>query len=243
MRLKTEIKKSVFQIRYTPSLSFYDSLYKNEELFKQFPHWQTDRLKVVLADFSKKHSLTISHDNITFESDKYKREELDGVVDLISKQVNSFTTPDKIKRLGKRDFCLTPVKISFDELVEILNLKLFTKSFVDLSGKEPKDFQLTIQSKFEDLNYRMVIGPIRDFEVPRFIRFNTENHIDINSNSKYSELAELTENYPKTALFFDIDVSSDLNDKSIIEFYENSANCFKHLSNNIVDYLFEDKIK
>ena len=71
MKPQINIKKSIFQIRYKPVLAFYDKLYSKDKIFNKFPHWQTDRLKISLRDYDKKHSLVLKHDSLTYETDNY----------------------------------------------------------------------------------------------------------------------------------------------------------------------------
>ena len=82
--LKTEIEKVIFHIAYKPALSFYEKLYKLDDIFVNFPHWQTDRLKITLRDYKKKHSLTIKHDAIIYETDKYLKKSETEIINLLN---------------------------------------------------------------------------------------------------------------------------------------------------------------
>ena len=97
-------QKSIFQIRYDPKLCFYDRFYKNEKLTNIFPHWITDRLKVTLMDFDKKHSLTIAHNNTFFESDMYHKQNEEKSLSLIISEITNFVDDGTFSRFGLRRY-------------------------------------------------------------------------------------------------------------------------------------------
>jgi hypothetical protein len=244
VNLKPKIEKNIFQVRYKPTLSFYDKLYKGQEIFSIFPHWQTDRLKITLRDFDKKHSITIKHDKLTFETDKHNKKSSDEISRLISNNIDTLTTKEDITRLGSRSFCLVPLDMEFPELVEILNMKLFSSDFINLMKEKPNDNSITFTSKYNEYHYRIQMGPIKNVEIPNFIRFNIENHVDQNSNSKYTELANLVENYPETSLFIDIDISlhKTTENLNVLEFYTESNKIYKEVTQQLIEYIFKNKI-
>jgi hypothetical protein len=242
---KVKIEKCLFQIKFKPTLAFYENLYKNQTIFDFFPHWQTDRLKVTLRDYEKKHSLTIKHDSVTYETDNFLKKNEEEVINLVSNNFNHITNKKLIDRFGHRFFCLFPISISFDELVKIINLKAFSKDFFKAINREPDDSTITITSKFKDLDFRLTVGPMKNTEVPNFIGYNIENHVDVSSNNKYSELAKLVENYPKTSLYIDLDLfNTNMNSLGEIEeFYNSSHEAYEELTNNIVSYIFAESLK
>jgi hypothetical protein len=244
VKIQVKIEKSIFQIRYKPVLSFYDKLYSKDKIFNQFPHWQTDRLKISLRDYDKKHSLVLKHDSLTYETDNYVKKNEEEIINLIHDSINEISSEDKITRLGHRFLCLAPLKISFNELVTILNLKLFKKDFFKILNQDPDDSTVTITSNYKDLKYRMVIGPMKNVEVPGFIIYNIENHVDPNSNKKYSELSNLVENYPETSLYIDIDLFTQETIKSpdILQFYNKTKEAYSYLTKELIGYIFEEKL-
>jgi len=245
VKIQLNIEKVLFQIKYKPDLSFYDRLYSKDKIFSQFPHWQTDRLKVSLRDYEKKHSLTLKHDSITYETDKYVRKNEDEIITLISESIDEITSTDKISRFGHRFFCLAPTDMNFNDLVTILNLKLFKRDFFGPLFNEPDDSTVTVTSSYKELKYRLQVGPMKNFEVPNFIKYNIENHIDPGSIKKYSELSNLVENYPETSLFFDIDFFylEPIKSPDILKFYKDTRDAYALISKELLKYIFEDRIK
>jgi hypothetical protein len=244
VKIKSNIQKSIFQVRYKPSLSFYDRLFSKEAIFKHFPHWQTDRLKITLRDFDKKHSLTMSYESTTYETDKHLKKNEEEIVSLLYDNLEEITSFDNINRLGYRVLSLAPVKISFNELVTILNIKLFKKDLFKALNQDPDDSTITITSIFKDIKYRLTIGPMKNTEVPNYINFNIENHVDPSSQKKYSEISELIENYPETSLYIDVDLFKlqPLTATDIKDFYINASKAYSYLTDELLRYIFEDKL-
>ena len=245
VKLKPNIEKSVFQIRYKPLLSFYDKLFSQENIFKYFPHWQTDRLTIILRDYVKQHNLVIKHDSITYETDKYSRKVEKEVLELVESNINNLIAKDNIIRYGHRFFTLIPLDMNFDELVSIINLKFYESGFLSSLKSKPDDSSVMITSKINELSYRMHLGPIKNVEIPKFIKFNIENHIDPGSPTKYSEIAKVFESYPETALYFEMDIYTDKMKKDfpLSKFNSESITVYNDIIASVKDYIFENKIK
>jgi hypothetical protein len=245
LKLKQSIEKSIFQIKCKPLLSFYNKLYSQENIFKYFPHWQTDRLRVILRDYDKKHNLVIKHDSITFESDNYSKKTEKEVLELVESNLNNLIENENITSFGHRLFSLIPLEMEFDELVSIIKLKFFEKGFISSLKSEPDDASITVASTVNDLRYRIEVGPIKKAEIPQFIKFNVENHIDPGSQTKYSEIAKIYESYPETAFYMDMDiVTVKMNkDFSISKFHSESISLYEETVENLKNYVFESKIK
>ena len=245
VKLKPNIEKCIFQIRYKPLLPFYDKLFSQENIFSYFPHWQTDRLKIILRDFDKQHNLVIKHDSITYETDKYSRKIEEEVLKLVESNINNLIAKDNIIRYGHKFFTLIPLDMDFDELVPIINLKFYESGFLSSLKSKPDDSSVMITSKINELIYHMHLGPIKNVEIPKFIKFNIENHIDPSSPTKYSEIAKIFETYPKTALYFEMDIYTDKMKEyfPLTKFYLESITLYNIIIASVKNYIFENKIK
>lgn len=244
---KVHTEKYIYQIRYKPSLSFYEKLFKLDKIFSGFKHWQTDRLRISLRDYDKKHSLTIKHDSTTFESDKPSIKTAKGVINTVNENFHEYSNSSEIQRLGCRYMGFIKNELSFEELNEILKLKIFNKDFLNTVNKEDVfDHSIVFNTIINNLTCRINIGPIRKVEIPHFIQFNTENHIDPNSVDKYEELAKVYSNYPDHSLFFDVDVFTD-NSKNgtvdIMQFLEDSHKAFETQIDHLRSFIFQEKLK
>lgn len=102
--MKYDPVKTIFQVRYDPKLSFYDRLFKDEEIASLFPDWQTDRLKVTFRDYEKKHSLSVAFNNTVYESDLFYKKNEKEVFKLLSTKMTNFVDDGKFSRFGLRRF-------------------------------------------------------------------------------------------------------------------------------------------
>jgi hypothetical protein len=239
-------RKTIFQIQYDPKLIFYDRLYKNEEITKKFPHWQTDKLIVILKDFEKKHSLTITHNNATYESDLFDKNNEEEIILLLISKITNIVDDGTFSRIGLRRFYLIKQEMSFSELVEIINLKLFTTSFQKILFNPIKDSSIIITSNINDYNYRLILGPMHKGEISKFIRYNIDNHIDPDLGKRVKELGNIFSSYPDVALFLDIDyfiTEKNLTQESLMKFWNASKKDINLILERIISMIFEEKIK
>ncbi len=241
------IEKYIYQIRYKPSLHFYEKLFKLDKIFSGFQHWQTDRLRISLRDYEKKHSLTIKHDSTTFESDKPAIKSAKKIIKTVQENFHEYSNSSDIQRLGGRYLGFIKNELSFAELNEILKLKVFNKDFLNSINKEEVfDHSIVFNSVVNNLTLRINIGPIKKVEIPHYIQFNSENHIDQNSLEKYSELANIYSNYPDHSLFFDLDVFTDISKSDsfdIMQFLEDSNKAFETQIDDLRNFIFQEKLK
>ena len=186
--MKYSPQKSIFRIEYDPKLSFYDKLYKNKELFKEFPHWQTDRLRVTLRDYDKKHSITIAHNNTLFESDMYHKPTEEEVISLLISEITNFIDDGTFSQFSFQRFYLIKQKMSFPELVEIINLKCFVQDFKQIFQDRINDTSITTISSINGNNFRLMLGPMKKEEIPKFIRYNINNHTDPEPQKRIQQL-------------------------------------------------------
>lgn len=237
--------KTIFQIQYEPKLCFYDRLYKHDEISCKFPHWLTDRLKVILKDYEKKHSLLIGHNSSIFESDLFDAKIEEDIISLLLSQITKFVDDNTFSRAGLRRFYLIKQEMSFDELVEILNLKIFSIEFKDIFSNPINDSSIVIVSNIGDYQFRLTLGPMRRNEIPRYIKYNIDNHLDTEPNTRVKELSKIFESYPDVSLYIDVDFfveQKELKQTDIITFWAISKKEIDTLVENTVAMIFKEKV-
>ncbi|MCW8896953.1 MAG: hypothetical protein OQJ96_01425 [Flavobacteriales bacterium] len=242
---KFNSKKAVFQVRYTPDLEFYNQMYSHTKLFSKYPHWETDRLRLTLKDFEKRQSLTIKYDSIGYETDEYKESLIKENVDSIEEYVNGKEAGKTITRIGFRKWSLCPVSMEFEDLRKIMNLKLLQKDFINLTGDEYSDMTATVTGNYKGLVYRLQVGPIRDIEIPNFIHYNIDAHIDSNSIKKYTDIASIYSSYPKVSIYIDVDIylsENAIKTGSVKNFFEESTKLHDIINKNLLNHIFDSKI-
>lgn len=238
-----EIKKAIFQVNYKAYLEFYEKLFKLNKIFDKFPHWITDRLKITLKDYDKMHSLSIKHDAVIYDSDKFKEKEEEEIITILDDNFKLFANFDSINRVGHRFLCFIHCDLSFEDINELLKNKFISNEMLTVFNKESViDHSVVIRSEINNYQIRIQIGPIKKKEVPEFIKFNAEHHIDQSSLSKFSQISNELDSYPDSALFFDLDISTDETIKSFNDFRNETLDILKELEKKISNWVFMKKI-
>jgi len=244
--MKSLPQKSIFQINYNPKLSFYDQLYKNKNFTSKFPHWKTDRLTVTLRDHDKKHSMLIAYNKIVFESDMYDKKTEEEIISLLISEITNFADDGTFTRFGLRRIFLIKQEMSFSELVEIINLKYFSNGFKSIFKNKIKDSSIIITSPINGNEFNLTLGPMKKEEIPVYMKFNIDNHVDPEPQKRIKILNEIFSNYPDVALYLNIDYylkREGLNKDNLENFWELSNSDIPQLIDDITSELFKEKLK
>jgi hypothetical protein len=238
-------QKTIFRINYTPNLSFYDRLYKNVEIAKNFPHWETDKLQVVFKDFEKKHSVTIAFNNSVFESDLFSSKTEEEAISHLISHITNYVDDNTFNKLELRRYYLVKQEMSYKELVKILNLKLFSDSFKSIFHNQITDSTVIIISNIDECTLRLTLGPMQRNEISRFIRPN-EQHIDPLPSKRIEDFNIIFKSYPDVSLYLDIALFSEqkiFNQESMKKFWNYSKEKVAEIIDNTVANILGEKIK
>lgn len=239
-------EKTIFRIDYQPKLSFYEKLYKDLKITEKFPHWQTDRLKIILKDFDFNHSLTIAHNHTVYESDNYNNKKEEEIISLLLNDILNIVDDSLFTRFGLRRFFLIKQNMEFEELVEIINLKFFTDSFKKHFINKIVDSTITIDTYINDYKVKITMGPMKKVEITRFIKYNIDNHIDPDPIKRVAAMDELFNSYPDISFYLDVDYSlysDNLKKTQIDEFLTKYKQDIPPLVKGIIIDLFQEKIR
>ena len=232
--------KTIFEVRYEAKLTFYDLLLPAAQKMDEYPHWITDKLSITLKDFNKRCSLAIRHQNLAYnqDSDDIENEEknIKKAMELLPKNLNisSFT------RLGFRRHYLIPTPMRFNELNDILNVKLLLQNdeLRKILPQRVDDFAYRLDCSDDTFKYHIYIGPIRKSEIPRWINFNKELHLDPKTQQK--DYLEILEGYPDVAIFIDIDIYREKEEilvKDVIPLYKETRDSVDNMVSGLKNYL------
>lgn len=218
-----KLHKFIFQIRYKPLLEFYTLLFPLATKISGYPNWTTDRLSVVLKNFDNRTSIGLRHDNLAYERDNDISAEEEKSVLQLFKHLTKEIGISKFTRVGYRKMYLNPVDMGFQELVDILHLKLFSqdKTLLDILSAKASDLQYVVDAVDKDIKYHFRFGPVVKGEISRFLQFNEENHLD--PLTRAETYRKIVEAYPNVALYSDIDMyieKPDINPDEGLSFYE-----------------------
>ena len=231
------------QVRYKPELTFYNLLYGAAKKIKKFPHWSTDRLRVNLRDYNEYCSVTISHNNFSYEQDSSNENlevrNINHIVSILPLELDLVEST----RIGYRRRYLIPVSMSFAELNSLMNLKVYSDPLRNLAGfPEIKDMMYRVDLIDGEFDAHLTVGPVNQTEIPQRIEFNEEQHIDPNSESP---LPKIYSAYPKVAIFVDIDIYQE--GESPISKCQDTVLKLKNRAESwidlLADYLLESEIK
>lgn len=239
---KTNIKKAIFQIRTKPRLDKFINIFNISDLTNYFPHWETDRVFLTVKDFEKKHSLVFKADSITYESDDYKFSELEKIINLIKDKKGVIYENEDIIRLGIRFQTLSQINnLSFDELVEILNLKILNSTFAKLINQiSDNSFVFDINLK-DEIKCKVQFGPMKKKEVEQYISPNVKNHFDPTSVDRLLKIHEIFRDLPENNLFIDLDISTT--DKIDVDvFLSKAITEYNKLIEEIKSYILKQSI-
>lgn len=242
---KSVLHKTIFQVRYNPKLKFYDLLTTAAQQLSEYPHWRTNNLNVILRDYDKHCSLTISHNAFSYEQDS---NDMDMEVKYIKQALEKLPSALQIKsfnRFGFRRRYLIVVNMSFESLVSILHVKLFSQDdkLRTIMPSQVEDLMYRIDFKEKPYGYHVTVGPVRKGEIPRYIGYDLENHL--NPETIEREHQEIKEKYPDVAVFADIDfyqTAEKLSLKETATFTETARQKIQEIINNLNSYLFKTKV-
>jgi len=216
------LHKTLFQARYKPELEFYELLYSVAKKFDNFPDWKTDRLSVVLRNFSKRCSLGIQHTNFSYDQDTNSITDEEFNLNKAIEIIPQYLKISSFVRLGYRRIYLISTDMQFQELVDILNIKFFSHEteLIKIMPSKVYDLQYVIDSTDDPFRFHIRIGPVRKEEIPSRIPFNKENHLAPKTTQKDYE--QITSSYPKVAVFIDLDCTSSNNSDTRPDFVSDS---------------------
>lgn len=238
--------QTIFQMKYKPKLEFYELLMSAAQKLNEYPHWETNGLRVVLKDYEKHCSLVIGHNAFTYQQDSNDNEMEKKYIQQILENLPTALKIQSFNRLGYRKKYLTSIKMSFESLVEVLYVKLFSQEdkLRSVMPSQIEDLMYRMDFK-EDLHlYHVTVGPVRKFEIPQYIAYNIDNHLSRETREK--EYQEIIAKYPDVAVFADIDfyqAADKLTLKDAEHFVDKAHQKVYDIINGLDNYLFETKLE
>ena len=144
-------------------------------------------------------------------------------------------------RLGFRRKYLIPVDMTFEQLVSILNVKLLLQDdrLIRIMPKKAEDLTYIVNSSEEPFRFHTTIGPVRKHEVPLYVTFNKEDHLE--SATADEVYQGIVQGYPDVAVFLDIDVyrvEEELPTKDAVSFVQAARDRIDKISTGLRDYFF-----
>lgn len=241
-KIKIERHKVICQLRYEPSLSFYSDLYTKAAKIDKFPHWETDRLKILFKDFENRCSLSIAFDSIAYEQDCDNPTVENENISLAINDYCPLLGKESFTRFGYRQKFLIPLSMYPNELSKLVSLKLYSQADEMKEIIAGNVFDATYVLDWDDGNYKFHIlaTPMIKGNIPRYMNVNLDKNFD--KNTAQVDYAKIINGYPDVSFFIDLDCFKDGKAIEIDKIRDVYTEC-KEISNNkvnqLVKYLFE----
>ncbi len=239
-----KLYKTIFELKYSPMLSYFNKLVTIAEKIDGYPDWETDLHSVVLMNFEKHCSLAIKFDSFNYaqdSSESYLEESnIDAVLALVPKEFGI----KEFKRFHVRKKYLTTVSSSYEEIVKISNIKLFSQGLRHFMPDKISDVAYIANYEDDHFKYKINIGPTFRQQTNELIRFEQSRHLHPKNRSH--KFLEVINGYPEISLY--IDISIDRDDKSFSlnetkEYLSEANKIFEELPININNYIFKKDLR
>jgi hypothetical protein len=241
------LHKTIFQVQYNPQLSFFELLFTAAQRITVFPNdWETNGISVVLRDTTKHCSLSIMHNIITYEQDSndigMEAEYIQHIFSILPQNLEI----DILKRFGYRRIYLVNLDMSFEELVNIMDLKLFAQDpeFKRIIPNQLTDLLYRVDASEGEYSYHVTAGPVRKNEIPLRIAYNQNHHLALQERSEAHKA--IIDSYPNVAIYIDIDFyqgDKDLPVNEILSFADIARLKMTNYANDFAKYLLNDKLE
>lgn len=238
--------KTIFQVRYKADLKFYELFIPAAKQMKEYPHWYTTRLTIILQDFEKHCNLTITHNSFSYEQDSNDVEMETKYINNALRILPTALQIESFIRFGYRRRYLIHIDFPFESLVQTLYIKLLSQDnkLRELLPSTLKDLSYRIDSEEESYKYHILIGPISKQEIPYYIGFNIKQNLYPETSQQ--EYEKIIQKYPDVAIFVDIDLYQEgekLPVKETTAFVASARNKVTNLTNELCNYLLETKLE
>ena len=239
---KPVLHKTIFQARYKPSLNFYELLMPAAQRMTEYPHWQTNRLSVVLRDNDLHCSLVIGHNAFGYEQDSNDEAIEEQYIQRALDELPKVLEIENFIRLGFRRNYLVRVDMPFESLVTILSVKLLSQEeqLRRIMPQKVEDMMYRVDSAEEPYQFHFTIGPVRKQEIPRYLVYNQTHHLPPETASE--DYQAIVAKYPEVAVFMDIDMywlGEQLQLKDATPFVADARQKVHQIATELTTYLFE----
>jgi hypothetical protein len=233
--------KAIFKVDYKPKLDFYEKLTSIASGLEEYPDWRTDRLSVTLQNLDSQCSLNLAYNSFWYVREK-KEDSTEGDAKRIRAALEKVVPTlenEKFLRLGLRRIYLYAVEMKFEELVSVIDAKLFSQNEVIKGGicPLPTDVAYVVDFIDDKLKVKLKVGPVRRGELELQLQPDRNSNFPVKMRGLPGE--ELYADYPSISLLIDIDVSkADPRSADLPSIYENAEVVHAKLSQNVVKYVF-----
>lgn len=256
---KPILLKTIVRIQYAPTLSFFQKMYSAAEGLVDFRDWETDNSKIIRKDYLNRCSIYIGFNQLIYDQDSSDEILEQNRVSICFPHLISALNIAEVVQFSYKRIYILPVKLSFDKLNEILNVKLFSQNsqLLNILPKYPHDLKYVFNGSDDENDYLYTIAPIWRSQLESEARFNKQNHLSpFKPEQDYSEVLK---SYPDSGVYLDLEISQrgkdpfmpnnipylvmrDLHSDKILKFIHQSRTKTHQFTKDIVDYIFKTSL-
>ncbi len=231
-------------VSYKPNIDHFNNMFlAAKEVSNSFEHWWTDRINIILHDYTKKESITITSKKISIETIQpdnieNKIDAFSGYLKAIVKKLNH----EEAIRLGLKVTAYINLGLKFDEIKERLRPMCLPshERLEALTSSTILDVALHYDYGLEDKKVMLRIGPMKKKQ--GLDNLNTTGDITkLFPSNKESEISKIYSNVPDEFLFFDLDISKDGESKidDLDVFVKDAWSHIERVQKGMVDIILE----
>lgn len=218
-RLNLIIKKAVCEIRFSPTLVYFDKKTVVWSKFsKHFPDWNVSYAGLELSNKQKEMRFKATSRDTVFVRENLSV--FSNFTDLGHRLLRDYTKEleiTSINRIGVRIFYLYEVNGNFEDLNNLMIKKLF--SFLPAKTKST-DMAYVLNFDQEDYHFHVALGPVTEKE--------SKERLDMDKGK-----------FPKLSVLFDIDIFKEqFSPKFIDVFLQESCKKSKDIVQKFSDKIF-----
>jgi hypothetical protein len=196
-------------VNYKPDIGHFDNMFlAAKEVSHSFEHWWTDKINIILHDFNKRESLTITSKQVGFET--IQPDNIKNIIDTYSKDIKALVQKlnnKEVTRFGLRVTAYMDLGLKFEEYKERLRPMClpYHERLETLTSSRILDLALNFDYDLKDKMVMLRIGPMKKKQglehlqiigdIKRLFPIDEESGI----NKIYTSI-------PNEFLFFDLDV-------------------------------------
>lgn len=239
--LAIESYKTIFRLDYKPRLDFYDKLFSVAAALKGYSDWRTDRASVTLQNYDLHCSFSLTFNACWYARDLEAGDERENharIQAIIDTVVPMMGTEEYI-RFGFRRVYLSSVQMAFEDLVSLLNNKLFAQNEKISQGicPQPTDLAYVVDFTDDELDVKLRLGSVRKAELEMHLQPERNLHLGPKERAYPPEI--LFADYPEVSLLVDIDVSQKTPQSSkLAAIFDAAEDLQSRLSRNVLNYVF-----
>src|SRR5947209_2982900 len=117
---------TIFQAKFEPKISYFQSVFGTAARLEDYPHWHTDTVTASMRDFAHRRSATFNFGWIGYRQDKNDIAQERASIHQLLEVGTSGLNVKKFSRVGFRRKYLAELDLEYKDLVGLVQAKLLS---------------------------------------------------------------------------------------------------------------------